>query len=85
METIIILQSVQKNCVTETIIHLIFNENVQRNYCSSMRTYKLIVDDWAVGLIQTALGEMAWQGRNTPAGQNYKELSKNIKEQIKAQ
>lgn len=50
-----------------------------------MRTYKLIVDDWAVGLIQTALGEMAWQGRNTPAWQNYKELSKNIKEQIKNQ
>ena len=50
-----------------------------------MKTYKLFMDDWAVGLIQTALGNMAWQGRNTPAGQNYKELSEIIKEQIKAQ
>jgi hypothetical protein len=50
-----------------------------------MKIYNLYVDDWAVGLIQTALGEMAWQGRNTPAGQNYKELSKIIKEQIKEQ
>ena len=50
-----------------------------------MKTYKLIVDDWAVGFIQTALGEMAWQKRNTPAGQNYKELIKIIKEQIKEQ
>lgn len=50
-----------------------------------MKTYRLIVDDWAVGLIQTALGEMAWQGRKTRAGQNYKELIKIIKEQIKEQ
>lgn len=50
-----------------------------------MKTYKLFVDDWAVGLIQTALNEMAEQGRNTPAGHNYKELSKIIKEQIKNQ
>ena len=50
-----------------------------------MRTYKLIVDDWAVCLIQAALNERAWQVRNTPAGQIYEELSKNIKEQIKNQ
>lgn len=47
-----------------------------------MKTYTLIVDDFAIGLIQTALGEMAWNARNLPAGQNYKELSKNIKEQV---
>lgn len=47
-----------------------------------MKVYNLIVDDFAIGLIQTALGEMAWNARNLPAGQNYKELSKNIKKQV---
>ena len=47
-----------------------------------MKVYNLIVDDFAIELIQTALGEMAWNARNLPAGQNYKELSKNIKEQV---
>lgn len=50
-----------------------------------MKVYNLIVDDFAIGLIQTALGEMAWKGHNLPAGKNYKELSKNIKEQVKNQ
>lgn len=47
-----------------------------------MKTYNIVVDDFAIGLIQTALGEMAWNARNLPAGQNYKELSKNIKKQV---
>jgi hypothetical protein len=50
-----------------------------------MKTYNIVVDDFAIGLIQTALGEMAWKGRNLPAGKNYRELSKNIKEQVKNQ
>lgn len=47
-----------------------------------MKIYNLTVDDHSLALIQTALGEMAWKGRNLPAGQNYKELSKNIKKQV---
>jgi len=50
-----------------------------------MKTYSIVVDDFALGLIQTALGEMAWNGRNVPAGKNYRELYKNIKEQVRKQ
>lgn len=47
-----------------------------------MKIYNLTVDDHSLALIQTALGEMAWNARNLPAGKNYRELSKNIKEQV---
>ena len=48
-----------------------------------MRT--IVLDDFQLALIQTALGEMAWANKNTQAGNNYKELSKIIKQQIKEQ
>lgn len=47
--------------------------------------YEITLDSLDVELVLTALDEKAWNARTTPAGQNYRELTNNIKEQIKKQ
>lgn len=50
-----------------------------------MKEFRIYLNNISLELILTALGEKAWNAKNTPAGENYKELIQDIKEQINEQ
>lgn len=52
---------------------------------NTMKEFRICLNNISLELILTALGEKAWNAKNTPAGDNYKELIQDIKEQINEQ